>query len=226
MAQWTKILLLFIIFLIGTQLVQGIFNNTNVYLKASCIDANGNVCGDTAKLLLISPDNITINNNTLCKNVALGTWSCDFKANITGIWFALINFTNQNITREYNIDVRNNEENVGGNMIMAMIIFIPLFFGLLLILGAGKLFKEDEHKVLKLFIFLFSFVMFFVSIYFGVVSLTSQFGVNTELEHAMVSVLQWIVIIFGFVIIAYFLIDGIVKVIDGVRRRKQEKENY
>lgn len=120
-------------------------------------------------------------------------------------------------TRE--IKVKSSEDN---NMIVAAIVMIPAFLGLILLLGS--FFLGDEHNVLRIFMFMLSPIMFIVSLNYGVVALVKFFDFP-ELQDAIGNTVYWFMLVLG-VIVTYFLFYLFIKMVHYMAEKKEEKLNY
>ena len=105
---------------------------------------------------------------------------------------------------------------------IAIIILIPLILGAFLLVGSATM--SEEHSILKIFMFLLSFILFFTSLHFGMLGIVKFYNFP-ELQNAIGSTTYWVGIIFG-VIVAYFIIYAIYKMITGVARQKQQELEY
>lgn len=90
-------------------LVSGVIQDTNITLKAGCVDNYGVLCTETGAWTVIQPDGATLYNNTAGENEDYGISNFTIWLNETGVWFVYVNFTSQNVTREYNIMVETYE---------------------------------------------------------------------------------------------------------------------
>lgn len=132
--------------------VFGVANNTNVTLRAACVDAYGNLCQDTSKWTVIQSDGKTLFNETSGNPQAKGISNFTFWLNETGEWYVLVNYSSQNHTAEWNIIVEDydTQTTLGIaeelDMTGALILYGLIVLGLLY---AGFTLKED-HAILKL----------------------------------------------------------------------------
>lgn len=119
--------------------------------------------------------------------------------------------------------VRHIEVVEGENMIIAAIVLLPLLFGFLIMLGAWSL-DGEEHSILKIFLFLLSFIMFYVSFHFGMIAVVKFFDFP-ELQLLIAKTVFWSWWMFG-VIVIYWLVYGFVKVVHLAAQRKEERLRY
>jgi len=108
------------------------------------------------------------------------------------------------------------------NAFLWALILLPILLGVFFLIGAATL--GDDHPVFKLFLFVLSFPMFFVSLNFALVSLI-RFYDFTAMERLIGTTTWWIGIIFG-VILVYFIVYAFVKIIETINLKKQEKREY
>jgi len=205
-----KLCLLLLVFVLGMSSALGVLNDSVIELKAGCVDAYGNVCVDSAGLIVVDSDNITVHNNTVCDDVALGIVNCKFQVNKTGVWFAHVNFTNQNITREYNVVVEADN--------MSNVWMIPVLLGMGLVMIAFyyiSLKLNKEHVILAVFFFVMANA-----------NLTGLFYVMKVVsENSMVvTVMNWgmyIGIFTSVIVFLYFLLyltwDGFKQIANQIR---------
>ena len=219
MKKWLIILLC----LFCVPLVSGVFNDSWVRIKSVCVDGSGSYCVDTAQMTVIDPDNLTVENRSACVNIAESLWSCDFHVNKTGVWVLLVNFSSQNMSREYNVVVRSDEEDAGGKMIVASVVLLPMLLGFLLILGAKQL--SEDHKSLRIFLFMFAFVCFFSSMSLAGSGI-SNYNSNDAFLSLVGRTVRWVGYIFGGVFISYWSIWLIYTVFKGLGERKKSKLEY
>ena len=110
---------------------------------------------------------------------------------------------------------------IGGKdrMVLAIIILIPLIFGLFMLIGAASL--SSEHEVFRWFLFLLSPITVWVSFHFGMVSLVYTHGLP-ELQEAIGDTTYWMSWLFS-VMLSYFLIYTIWKWANTVAQKKKEE---
>lgn len=186
--------LILVLVLLLLPFVFGVENGSIVSIKAVCVDGFGNVCSDSAYHITIDPDNITWFNNSICSNVAFGVWSCSYEANKTGIWWTGINFSSQNISREFNVVV---EENKLGDVWTLSLVFGLV--GLLGILFFVSVKLNKEHKYLGLFFF-FMGVILISFLVFVMTKIVDDGGVL----NALITVYR-ISVVLPFLVFVYFI---------------------
>ena len=98
-------------------------------------------------------------------------------------------------------EVRVEEEE--DKMIIAIIILLPIILSIVFLLGAFVT-DADEHRLLKLFLFLASMIPFFTSMHLAMISLV-KFYDFPEMQDLIGSTTYWVGIIF-FVVLTYFMI--------------------
>lgn len=109
------------------------------------------------------------------------------------------------------------------DMIIAAIILLPLLFGFLVMWGVSGL-DGERHSVLKIFLSLLSFVMFFVSFHMGLVAVVKYFDFP-ELQLVIGQVTYWSYWLFA-VIIIYWLIYGFVVATRVAAQKRRERLEY
>lgn len=107
-------------------------------------------------------------------------------------------------------------------VIIAILIIAPLVLGLFLLIGAGSM--SDEHRALRIALFLLSVITFFVSMHFGAVALV-KFYRFPELEALLGSTTYWMAWVFG-VIVTYFIIYAFYKIVHRAAQKRKEKLHY
>lgn len=105
---------------------------------------------------------------------------------------------------------------------LAALILIPMFFGLLLLIGSF-MFGED-HAVLKIALFLLAYLTVFLSLWFGLQTVVRYYGF-TDLQDA-IGTAAWIIGVVFFVIISYFLIYAFIKGIEASAQKKIKELEY
>lgn len=105
------------------------------------------------------------------------------------------------------------------NNMIGLLFLIPLIFGIGLMYGAKNL-VDEEHKFLKLFVFLLSFAFFFASLSIGLSSV-AQYLDSPNLQ-SLLSHLNWIVTIIFCLILFYFAIYYLFN----ITKKKNEYEQY
>lgn len=105
-------------------------------------------------------------------------------------------------------------------MVIAIIILLPLILGLFLVIGASSM--GESHPLLRIFLFLMSFISFIASMHIGLISVVKFFDFP-ELEALIGSTTYWAVITFGL-LIAYFSIYGIYVMVRAAAERKESFE--
>lgn len=108
----------------------------------------------------------------------------------------------------------------GNNVIPGILMIIPLVIGTFCLLGS--FFLGEEHKAFKIFLFLFSFIPFFVSLHIGMLNLIHFYN-YPELQTLIGTTTYWFAIIVG-VIITYFLIYLVATIIHNIAQKRQESE--
>lgn len=113
-------------------------------------------------------------------------------------------------------------ESEKSKMIIAAIIIIPMLLGLFMLLSS--FFLGEEHRVLKIGLFLLSFIPFFTSMHFGMLSVVKFFNFP-ELQEAIGSTVYWTGISFT-IVITYFIIYLFHKAIRTMGEKKAEELEY
>jgi len=107
-------------------------------------------------------------------------------------------------------------------MALAAIIGLPMLLAFIMLIGAATL--SEHHNVLKIFLFLLSFIPFFTSLHFGLVTVI-KFYDFPELQDAIGSATYYIAIMFG-VIITYFIIYLVYMMIHAAAQKREAKLEY
>jgi len=108
-------------------------------------------------------------------------------------------------------------------MILASIILLPIILGIFMLVGAITL-DSKEHNVLKIFLFLMSFIMIFLSMNFGLTTLI-KFYDFPELQNLIGNSTFWMGSIF-VIIISYFIIYFIYTVFTHIQEKKKQRLKY
>lgn len=107
-------------------------------------------------------------------------------------------------------------------MVLDVIILIPLVFGAFMLVGAAT-FGEDHHS-LRIFLFLLSVVMVFISLNFGMIALIEEYD-YTYMEEFLAWTTNIIAIIFWFLLL-YFIAYMIYKGVQMMGQKKKERLEY
>ena len=96
-------------------------------------------------------------------------------------------------------------------ILICALILIPMLLALVLIIGGFVL--DDEHNPLRIFLFLLSIILFFVSLNIGVVGINTVYSIPI-LEDLLGSTVYWVGVVL-FAILSYFAIWMLYKVFMG-----------
>jgi hypothetical protein len=183
-----------------------VFNSTNSNISATCTvsiynSTNAIVLQSSATSYLVMSDNITTNPGVYTYIIQCSSSEYGFTSGTFQIAYGAAR-----------------DDSIGGNP-LAAIILLPVLFGILLMVGAFQL--DDEHKVLKVILFLFSYLMVFMSFWFGLQTVV-RYYYFTALQDS-ISTVTWVIGISLFVILSYFLIYAFVMSIHIAAQKKQDK---
>jgi hypothetical protein len=103
-----------------------------------------------------------------------------------------------------------------GNMIIAIMILIPIILGIMLLFGSFAL--NPEHTPIKIFMLLLSFLSFFVSMHFGLISII-KFYDFPELQDLIGSTTEWAVLAF-ILLFSYFIIYFLYQLFKSFKEKK------
>jgi len=109
-----------------------------------------------------------------------------------------------------------------GNLI-AILILLPMILGMFFLVG-GVTLSPDKHPVMKIGLFFFALMTFFISAYWGGIALI-RFYNFPEMQDAMSSSIYWIAIIFT-TLIFYFIIYAITVMFRNMAREKEDRLEY
>jgi hypothetical protein len=144
----------------------------------------------------------------------------------TGIYPLLIYCSNAKeagfISTRFEIQLAAPVENSVGGFPLAVLILVPLLFGILLLVGSF-MFGED-HAVLKIALFLFAYLTVFLSLWFGVQTVVRYYGF-ADLQEA-IGTTVWIIGILFFVIVSYFLIYAFIQGVEAAAQKKKKELEY
>ena len=122
-----------------------------------------------------------------------------------------------NTTRQ--VRVMQEEDN---NMILAAIILLPLLLGFAFIISGNKM--DEQHNVLKFFLFLLAIPMFFLSFYLGIVNVI-EFYDFPAIQNAM----SFVMLVVGgilFIIVSYIIIYLIYRLFMNFKKNKEKQLEY
>lgn len=113
---------------------------------------------------------------------------------------------------------------VGGedDMIISILIALPIIFAIALIIYAVNL--DKEHGILKTFLGLLSFALFWLSAQFAMTSIIKFYNFP-ELQNTLASAVRITGYVF-IIIVVYWFIYLIYKMVKDYRMKKQERMNY
>lgn len=112
--------------------------------------------------------------------------------------------------------------NGDNNMALGALILIPLIFAIILLYWVNSL--SEEHNILKLFIGLMPIPLLWISLMFASNIVINLYGL-TELVNNMSFVLRISGYIF-FTLVIYFILYILIKSIDNLVKKRQEKMVY
>lgn len=177
-----------------------IYNTTNSHMMASLasMDANG------IDYEVVLSDNITLFPGVYpyviqCSNVKEAGFVSDF--------FEIAHSSPMDTT---------------AGMPMAMIILLPLLFGILLLIGSFMF--GEEHAVLKIGLFMLSYLTIFISLWFSIQVVVRYYGF-TDLQDA-IGLTTMIAGVMFFVIVSYFMIYAFIKGTEAAAQQKRKELEY
>lgn len=106
---------------------------------------------------------------------------------------------------------------------LGIIILLPFFVSLIFLFGAVHL--GESHAVLKIFLFLFGIIPYWASMNFAVIVVMEYYPSLVMLVDAMTSTIFWTGCIL-FVLVSYFAIYTIIKIIDRIATNKEQRMSY
>ena len=106
---------------------------------------------------------------------------------------------------------------------LGFLILIPLLLSFILLAGAATL-DGEEHPVLKIGLFLFSIIPFFLSLHWGTIILIRYYDAAPLID--AIGEGTWSVGIIFFIVIVYFLIYAFYKGTHMVAQKEEEKLQY
>jgi len=124
----------------------------------------------------------------------------------------------------FNSTVENGVINVVGDskLISAIIILIPMLMAIVLIIASLSM--SDRHSVLKIYLFLISLLMFYVSLHLAMINVV-KFMDFPELQDLIGSTVYWFAILFGGIIL-YFMIYLLYIMFRTMAQSKDERIEY
>lgn len=113
-------------------------------------------------------------------------------------------------------------KNLAGTGFLSILILIPLIFGLFMLIGGVSM--GEDHTVLRIFLFLLSVPMVWVSFHFGMIGLIRYYGL-TVLQDVVGTTTYWMTWLF-FVLVSYFIIYAIWKSFEVMAQDKEGRMKY
>ncbi len=161
---------------------------------------------------------INTTNKNIVKNGSLGTMNLNtYYFNFTQPKGEYLVVLCDNSTRQVRVTSEDD-----GKMIIAAIIILPMLLAFLLLIGAATM--SEEHNVLRIILFLFSFPLFWASMNFGLKSVV-EFYDFPILQGAIGTTVYWIAILF-MVLILYLVAYLIIKASHAIMQKKNERIEY
>jgi len=175
--------------------------DTNITLRSVCVNSQGSPCTENAYWTVYNPNQTIIYNNTLGNTI--GTLSnFTFWANMTGVYYVLVNYTSQNVTSTYNIvveDYRTVEiKSIWDNT--KMLLFSLTLISIILCMFYASFKLEQEHLFLKVLL-LFGGVLFML----GGIGM-SIYGFTDANQIRIGSTIFWVLISIFIVMFTYLII--------------------
>lgn len=123
----------------------------------------------------------------------------------------------------YLCDNMGSEEYEDNKMLLAAIMLSPLILGFLLLWISHSM--SEEHQLFKVFLNLFGFIGFFLSMYLASI-MVDMFLSDYEALISGITLAVWVVGSFFFVVMTYYCIWLVRMAIEMMAMRKREKEEY
>lgn len=196
-----------------------------VDLKIPCID-NNSLCGSgtqcNATVNYPNGTNYFVNSN-MTNNIAFFNKTLP-NSNITGEYSAIIYCCNGGSCSlsSFSFMINNSGNNEKPSGLIVILILIPLCLSIIFIVSGISM--SYEHIALKIASYLFSLVNFFVSLWFGTVSL-NKFYLFPELEDALGIWIYVYAYVFA-AIVTYFIIHLIIKALNAAGELKEAELEY
>ena len=121
-------------------------------------------------------------------------------------------------TREVSVEVEESSM-----IIIAIIILLPMLLSLIMLVGAATM--SDDHGALKIGLFLFSIIPFFLSMHFGLISII-QFIPSFTAMQDLIGSTSYYAGMFLFILVSYFVIYMIYSIFTGMNEKKKEDLEY
>lgn len=126
------------------------------------------------------------------------------------------------VSSYYDVTFTGIEEQQEGRTIIAMIILIPLVLGLFMLIGAATL--GQSHALLRIFLFLLSPAFFYTSLHYGILAAVKFYNFP-ELQDGTSTTILWVGVVWA-VLIIYFIIYAIVKMVQQAAQEKEKEMEY
>jgi len=202
----------------------------NIDLKVSCIDTDNSLCAVQIPcyITVISPNTTTIINGaymTHNENYYNYTLSGDKTQQLGNYANTVFCSGGSNGFSSFNFEVTATGHNpsVAEGIINGIMILIPLLLSFIFLIGAW-ITDVDEHRLLKLFLFLASIVPFFTTMHFGLINIAKFYG-SSEVQDLIGGTTYWVGIIF-FVILTYFMIYIFYTAVHVAAQKKKARLEY
>ncbi len=195
-------------------------NNTNFDCSAHFYSTQNNHLLDLASLPDATHDwdeyfvinrTLTTENGTHPYNV--WCWEMDDQANLISYAY---------VSAAFYITDDSEEKQLNGSGLLAIIILIPIILAIFMIIGSATL--GQDHNVLKIFLYLLSVPMLWISLHFGMIGLVKYYGL-VELQESIGTFTYWTAWLF-FVFVTYFIFYWIYKITNYMANKKDKELKY
>jgi hypothetical protein len=199
--------------------------NTFINIKINCFKDGAN-CNSSVNCNLTSiyPNNsIFINNQHMSYNVAYYSYDIP-STNVTGEYLNSMVCSNglKSTYTLFSFDINNKGNNEQPSFMNAITILIPLVLGIIFIFATFGL--GEDHPMLKVLLLLFSMLTFFMSISIAIITI----GYYNTFDSLIDTLGLWIYVygVIYFLVIIYFVLYAISKLMNMFAKEKDQKLNY
>lgn len=205
-------------------LVSAIKLDENLTLQAACLDEYGNTCADAVRWTVLYPDGSVLYDNLEGGNTTDAIRNITLWFNTTGAWFALANFSERNVTREYLMVVEDyttlaQKEVLEESNLISVLIFLGLLVFSFIYLGMRM---DEKHSALRWGLILLAFMTGMFG--FGYASLSQEGGDVSKLLTTGYYFSTVFLGLIGLYVLYYVLVSIKEMMLSSMQAKKEKKE--
>jgi hypothetical protein len=140
--------------------------DTNITIRAACVDVYGNLCANQGYWTVINPTGTTIYNQTQGDSYHYGISNFTIWLNKTGVYHILVNFSDVNLSAEYNVLVMDYKTEEISSLYgdASMIPVILILVGIMVVIAYLSMKMSQDHAIIKWFLAFIVFLFIIASL--------------------------------------------------------------